>query len=871
MGTTIKELSKRVRALPRTISDAETPEIQPTPPMPLESKEAYEFLLEHSTDIVLVLNKRRKITYVNKRAPLSFGYPMEEIIGASITHFLTKDSMKRARLVLAQAFLGRPQPEFELQAKTKSGEIRSISVAESSVPLYENGRMSGIMISASDITEQKRNQAALEESERRFRDLWDEAPIAYHTADTKGIITNVNQTEARMFGYSKEELVGKPIFDLILPEQRAGALSRFQKKVAGKSLPRSEDRIFVKKDGSRIHAAVNDTLERGARGKITGIRSTLVDITPLHESKEALQKSEEHFRHLVEKSGIAILIDDEDGNLKYFNDRYAAIFGYSVEEMKTLKSWSTVHPDDVERVISYHRRRLQGLDVPSRYEFRAVRKDGSEIHLEVDVTALREGERTVVTRSYMWDITERKRTLVKQRESENRFRSIVEHSHDGILILDNAFQITYANGQSSRISGFAREELIGQDFRRFIDDEGRKLTSDFYLCLQKKVAVPPQFEFSIVRKDGQKRRMEISASAVSDALGKVEIIAQMRDITERKQAQMALQDSEEKYHTVVERSNDGIAVIQDGVIKYSNLRLAQMWGGDAEHIAGKPFQTYVHPDDAARLSDMYQRRMAGDAAPAIYEAALLRVDGRKVYTELSGGIIDYLGKPADLLMVRDITERKRVELELKNTLGRLHKIIGATVQAIASAVESRDPYTAGHQKRVADLARTIATEMGLPRDTIEGLRTAGAIHDLGKLSIPAEILSKPSKLSDIEFALIKTHPQGGFEILKDISFPWPVARIVLEHHERMDGSGYPRGLKGEEILVESRILGVADVVEAIASHRPYRPAKGVEAALQEIAANSGTLYDPEVVGACLRVFEKGYQFAGPDGKPVEVP
>jgi len=165
----------------------------------------------------------------------------------------------------------------------------------------------------------------------------------------------------------------------------------------------------------------------------------------------------------------------------------------------------------------------------------------------------------------------------------------------------------------------------------------------------------------------------------------------------------------------------------------------------------------------------------------------------------------------------------------------------------------------GHQQRVADLARSIATEMGLSADRQDFIRTASSIHDIGKIAVPAEILSKPTKLTDLEFGLIKTHSQSGYDILKDIEFPWPVADVVLQHHERMDGSGYPHGLKGENISLEARILAVADVVEAITSHRPYRPALGIDVALEEISRNRGILYDADVVDACLKLFrEKGY-------------
>lgn len=175
-------------------------------------------------------------------------------------------------------------------------------------------------------------------------------------------------------------------------------------------------------------------------------------------------------------------------------------------------------------------------------------------------------------------------------------------------------------------------------------------------------------------------------------------------------------------------------------------------------------------------------------------------------------------------------------------------------------VEARDAYTAGHQRQVANLARAIATELGLSNDRIEGLRVAAIIHDIGKVSIPSEILSKPSKLTKTEFNLIKIHSEAGYNILKDIDFPWPVARIVLEHHERINGSGYPRNLRGDDIIIETRILSVADVVEAMASHRPYRASLGIEQALKEIEANKGILYDVAVSDACLKLFrERGYQ------------
>ena len=220
---------------------------------------------------------------------------------------------------------------------------------------------------------------------------------------------------------------------------------------------------------------------------------------------------------------------------------------------------------------------------------------------------------------------------------------------------------------------------------------------------------------------------------------------------------------------------------------------------------------------------------------------------------------EFLRAVADV--VAGIIERKLAESELQSSMEKLRKALGGIIQAMEIVVESKDPYTAGHQQRVANLARAIATEMKLSSELIDGIRMSAAIHDIGKISVPSEILSKPGRINEIEFSLIKMHPGIGHEILKSVEFPWPVAKIVLQHHERMNGSGYPDGLSGKDILIEARILAVADVVEAMASHRPYRVALGIDKALEEITKNKGILYDTEVVDACLRLFtEKGFKF-----------
>ena len=319
-----------------------------------------------------------------------------------------------------------------------------------------------------------------------------------------------------------------------------------------------------------------------------------------------------------------------------------------------------------------------------------------------------------------------------------------------------------------------------------------------------------------------------------------------------------LQESEEKYRSIFENTAEGIfQTTPEGRFISVNPAMARIHGFSSPEemvtsITNIGEQLYLNPEDRER----YREILEGQGTVNSFEAQVYRKDGNIIWTSTSSHVVkDASGKVLHFEgTVEEITERKQVEEKLRKSL------VG-TIQVISLMLETRDPYTAGHQKRVSSLARSIAQEMNLPNDTIGNIRMAGTIHDIGKLSVPAEILSKPTKLTDMEYSLIKVHPQTGYDILKDVELPFPIAKIVLQHHERLDGSGYPQGLKGEEIILEARIIAVADVVEAIASNRPYRPARGIDAALDEIRKNRGMLYDSAATDACIKVFkEKGFSF-----------
>ena len=329
---------------------------------------------------------------------------------------------------------------------------------------------------------------------------------------------------------------------------------------------------------------------------------------------------------------------------------------------------------------------------------------------------------------------------------------------------------------------------------------------------------------------------------------------------ERRNTTIQLRKSEEKYRTLFEDSRDAIYLNdkEGGLIDFNRSTL-DLFGYSGEEMLGiNTKSVFVNPDEYQRLQD----EIAQKGCVREFEVKLRKKDGTEIDCLITStvrlardkSVIGYQG------IVRDISELVSNRKQLEKTLKELRKALGGTIEAMALTVETKDPYTAGHQRRVSNLARAIATEMGVSEDQIQGIRLAGVIHDVGKISVPGEILSKPGRIGTNEFGIIKEHPQVGYNILKTVDFPWPIAQIVLQHHERMDGSGYPNGISGENILLEARILAVADVVEAMASHRPYRAALGIDLALREISKNRGSSYDPKVVDACLRLFnEKSYR------------
>jgi PAS domain S-box-containing protein/putative nucleotidyltransferase with HDIG domain len=367
-------------------------------------------------------------------------------------------------------------------------------------------------------------------------------------------------------------------------------------------------------------------------------------------------------------------------------------------------------------------------------------------------------------------------------------------------------------------------------------------------------------QYQAICRDGFVLWVEESARRVVSQAGEVFYFGYLRDVTAEKSTSWALTEAEEKYRSIFEHALEGLfQMTPTGRFVTVNASLARMLG-------------YASPADLTRQSDLADAlfvapgdrqflRATLEAVGVVrgLEAELARGDGARIWVSIharavrdgQGTVVLYEGS------MEDVTERRRSQEQLRKSLKATRTLFHQTVKSLSKTVRFRDPYTAGHQDNVAKLASAMARTLGLSDDAVAGIRVAGQLHDIGKISVPVRYLCKPGKLVGLEWEFMKQHAATGYEILKDIDFPWPVAEIVLSHHERLDGSGYPRGLTAGDIGIKARILAVADVLDAMASNRPYRPALGVDVALAEVARLRGTAFDPDAVDAVQAVIRDG--------------
>ena len=433
--------------------------------------------------------------------------------------------------------------------------------------------------------------------------------------------------------------------------------------------------------------------------------------------------------------------------------------------------------------------------------------------------------------------------------SENRYRTLVETMKDGLVAIDNQRRITFVNPAVCSLLGYTEAELLGSDLFQIYDSVNQEILQKH---LQKRSqGYSSSYEIEVTTKNGGKLPILTSASPLigpdGQTLGSMAIYTDLREF---RRMEGEVRQAASEWRQCFDALEDMVVVISnDCSVQRCNKALTKYLGLDFSDIVGQPCYRVMHGQNEQPTVCPQREVMAtGKAKVKDYFDPKT---GRLFSLTVSPICGDDGAVQGSVHLYRNITEHRRQEKERAELGQALTKGLEATTMALTNMVDSRDPYTSGHSQRVAELAVKVGAHMGLKGDELEGIKFCGLLHDIGKGSIPLDILNRPGRLTEHEMGIIREHPITAYRILENISFPWPVARVVYEHHERLDGSGYPQGLTGEQTHPWSKLLAVCDVVEAMTSHRPYRPAHSMHDAFQELQKGSGTVFDPDIVRAAV--------------------
>ncbi len=717
------------------------------------------------------------------------------------------------------------------------------------------GRITGTLSSGEDITARRRAEQTLGQTLALLARSEEISHVGSWELDRVTGQLVWSDEVYRIFGLEPQEFVAtyEAFLNAVHPEDRGNVDAAYSDSLReGKDSYEISHRVVRPRTGEIRHVREKCVHVRDTAGAVVRSVGMAQDVTEQTLAEATQRASEEKYRLLVENASEAVFVA-QDGVLKFANPATGRILGRTANEMRDQSFAELVHPDDRAMVISRHRRRLAGeSNVELGYAFRVLRADGSPRWVEISAVRI-EWEGRPATLNFASDITARRAAEEAQRESEERFRRIFEESPIGMVTAGLDFRFTRANGTFCRMIGYTERELLNKSFVDITHPEHVDIDVESVKRVARGETPSYRTEKRYVRKDGGVVWGALTVTAMRDAEGQAQyFLSMIEDVTARRESEAARAESERKYRELADDLPTCVFEAGlDGRVTYANRTGLEWFGYAEEEIVGhRNINDMVAADERERAVRTFRRAVEDGEIPA-GEYTAVRRDGSTFPALVSSRAIVRDGQTIGVRgILIDITERVEAAR-------RVERALAGTIHALAVTTEMRDPYTAGHQERVTRLAVAIGRKMELPEIRLEGLRVAGLLHDVGKVSVPAEILSKPTELTPIEFALVRSHPETGYAILREIDFPWPVAAIVLQHHERMDGSGYPSGLRGEEIFLEARILAVADTVEAMASHRPYRAAFGIAEALAELARGTGSTFDAAVASACQELFAEG--------------
>jgi PAS domain S-box-containing protein len=749
-----------------------------------------------------------------------------------------------------------------------------------------------------DVTGRKRAEQVLQD-EKKFSDaLVQKLPDIFYLLDAHGKLLKWNANLQELSGLSDAEMSAASALDFIHEEDRPLIAGKIRQALETGSA--TADARLVLKNGIRDYALTGTRIETLQGLNIIGLG---VDITARKQAELKLRESEERYRTLFETmlNGFAycrMLFEDGRPSDFIYLDVNAAF-----EKQTGLK-------DVVGKRVSEVIPGIRESDPELFERYGRVAQGGKPEQFETYVESLKmwffisvyspKAQHFVAVFDV---ITARKQTEDALKNEALRRRMLMQSSQDGIAIVNQRHQVVEANARFAEMLGYTPEEVLTLhtwDFEANMTEA--EIRANFANLLDTSMTIETRHR----RKDGTVYEVEVSLGGTMVG-GEPVVFTISRDITERKQHEIAMKRANRALRTISAGNQALIHATEEEQLLHEMCEVAVQAGGYRMAWIG-----YAR-DDADRTIEQMAQAGFEESGP---DLSLLKCNvdmsdscpaGQTIISGETRVVQDVLNDPeggawregarrygyascialplmdgehafGSLVLFDDkVNTFDADEIELLQEMSgdlafgiltlrvkaahreheqRLQKNMLQTVEAIASIVEMRDPYTSGHQARVAVLAQEIARQMGLPEEQMRAIHLAGLVHDLGKIQVPAEILSKPGRLTELEYSMIKMHPRAGYDILKGVDFSWPIAEMVWQHHERMDGSGYPRGLKGEEILPAARILSVADLVEAMSSHRPYRAGLGIDAALDEIIRGRGTLFDAQVVDACVALFRE---------------
>ncbi len=822
-----------------------------------EKLEMTQFSLDNASMMIFRTNPRGEFLYANHQACEKLGYPREELEGTKVSRIIDEKEF-----IDRQEFWGKIQEEdsfsYERKFVTKDGEKFPVYIV-SQYFQYEEEEYEFVF--ARDITEHKKMERELEIREQQYRKIFEAAPVGMELKDSQGIILDVNERTSQITGYDKEDLVGENLFTTLVPKfYSEKAREDFQKVLSGQELEQTLP--ARRKTGESYYVNLKDTKIQLPDGE-DGVLSMRIDVTDRLEAERKLKEEKERFRSLAETSPFGLFVLKEE--FEYVNPALEEMTGYSRDEILDMKFWEVVAPKYQSMVRRRGRALLAGKDVPASYEFELQRKDGEERWILFSGTRIDyEGETAVLGTAI--DISERKKAQEKLEIREEQYRKIFEMAPVGLMLEDEEGNILEVNDKLCEITGFEEEELLGNNIMdTLVIPEWREQAKEN----MDRILSGENLEFKGFsrRKNGEKYYLHLFETKVSLPRDKEGILSIQLDITDLKEKEEELKylsyhDSltdlynrtfleEEMKRLNTERQHplsiiycdvNGLKIVNDtygheagdellkevaGILNSitRDEDLVSRWAGD-EYVILLPDTDYSTAQKiAGRLEKTCRKAEFRDIPITLGIGIAVKEDVEEEF----GEVLTRADKRMynDKLTKAQSTENKLVR-NMLNTLG-------------AKSAETKE-----HAMRMTDLAYRLGEKINLSSDELNRLTLLATLHDIGKTTISEGILTKEEKLTDEEWRTIKEHPKRGYKIAAATEEFASIARAILHHHEHWNGGGYPKGLRGEEIPLLSRIIAIVDAYDVMTAGRPYKEAVSKEEALQEIKRCAGSQFDPEL-------------------------